>query len=252
MDRAPEPHRRALITAGASGIGAVLAERAVTAGYEVIVSDRDEATGEQLAQRIGCRFIPCDLAQGDDVLSLGESVGAVTLLVNNGGISGPTVPLIELDSTDWRKVLEVNLTAQFLTSKAIVPKMIAAARGGTIINMSSVAARIGYPNRSAYAASKTGVLGLTAALARELGPHNIRVNAVLPATTRGARIDAVIRDFAAHNQLSLPQAEAAYLTRHATGRMIEPEEIADTILFLASDSARSITGQFIGVDGGFQ
>lgn len=145
-------------------------------------------------------------------------------------------------------MLEVNLTAQFIACREMVPQ----GRGGAIVNMSSVAAQIGYPDRAAYAASKAGVLGLTAALAREVGADGIRVNAVLPATTRGARIESVIEAFGEANGLSSQDAKRSYLARHATGRMIEPDEVADMILFLASDAARSITGQFIRVDGGFQ
>jgi NAD(P)-dependent dehydrogenase (short-subunit alcohol dehydrogenase family) len=247
-----QERRRALIMAGASGIGAVLVERAVAAGYDVIVSDRDRDAGEALAARTGCGFLPCDLGDEGQIFATVERVGAVHLLVNNGGVSGPTEPVTALDPRDWRQVLDINLTAQFLSCHAMVPLMLAAGKGGCIVNMSSVAARIGYPNRAAYAASKAGVLGLTAALAREVGPQAIRVNAVLPATTRGDRIQRVFRDFAEANNLSLDAAEASFLTRHATGRMVEPEDIADTILFLASDAGRSITGQFIGVDGGFE
>jgi len=243
--------RRALIMAGASGIGAVLTERAVAAGYGVTVTDRDASAGQELAARTGCRFLPCDLADETRIFVVVEQVGAVDLLVNNGGISGPTEPVAALDPQVWRQVLDINLTAQFLTCHAMVPLMLAAGRGGCIVNMSSVAARIGYPNRAAYAASKAGVLGLTAALARELGPEGIRVNAVLPATTRGERIQRVFRDYAEANHLSIETAEASFLTRHATGRMVEPEDIADTILFLAGPAGRSITGQFVGVDGGF-
>lgn len=244
--------RRALIMAGASGIGAILAERAVAAGYAVTVSDRDHEAGDALAARTGCRFLPCDLGDEARISAVVETVGAVDLLVNNGGISGPTEPVATLDPTAWRQVLDINLTAQFLTCHAMVPLMLAAGKGGCIVNMSSVAARIGYPNRAAYAASKAGVLGLTAALAREVGPQGIRVNAVLPATTRGDRIERVFHDYAEANDLPLDAAEAAFLTRHATGRMVEPEDIADTILFLAGPAGRSITGQFIGVDGGFE
>lgn len=244
--------RSALIMAGASGIGAVLVERAGAAGYAVTVTDRDIGAGEALARRTSCRFLPCDLGDEAQIFELVEQVGAVDLLVNNGGISGPTAPVASLAPKDWRQVLDINLTAQFLTCHAMVRLLLAADRGGCIVNMSSVAARIGYPNRAAYAASKAGVLGLTAALARELGPVGIRVNAILPATTRGERIQRVFRDYAEANGLSLDVAEASFLTRHATGRMVEPEDIADTVLFLASAAGRSITGQFIGVDGGFE
>jgi len=125
-------------------------------------------------------------------------------------------------------------------------------QGGAIINMASVAAKIGYPNRAPYAASKRAVLGFTASLAREVAEHGIRVNAILPGSVRGERIMRVIRAYAQANGLSEADATAHYLRRQATGRLVEPEEIAAMVLHLASDAARSITGQFISIDGGFE
>ena len=244
--------RRALIMAGAAGIGAVLAERAVATGFAVTITDRDLPAGKTLASRVGCRFLPCNLGDEVEIRAAVAEVGTVDLLVNNGGISGPTEPVATLDPFAWRQVIDINLTAQFLTCQAMIPLMLAAGRGGSIVNISSVAARIGYPNRAAYAASKAGVLGLTAALAREVGRDGIMVNAILPATTRGDRIRTVFRNYASANKLSIEGAEASFLSRHATGRMVEPEHIADMILFLASPAGRSITGQFIGIDGGFE
>ncbi|WCT74466.1 SDR family oxidoreductase [Sphingomonas naphthae] len=244
--------RRALIMAGAGGIGAVLAECSIAAGYDVTVTDRDSAVGEALAARIGCCFLLCDLADEAAIDRVVATTGAVNLLVNNGGISGPTAPVQALDPQMWRALLDVNLTAPFLACRAMIPLMLAAGQGGSVVNMSSVAARIGYRNRAAYAASKAGVLGLTAALAREVGRHGIRVNAILPATTRGKRIDQVLRDYAAATALSPEEARDRFLGRHATGALVEPEDIADMILFLAGPAGRSITGQFIGIDGGFE
>ena len=249
---APARFRRALITASANGIGAVLARRASAVGYEVIISDRDVAAGKRLAKKLGAAFIPCDLENEEAIVALVREAGTVDLLINNGGISGPVGPLKSLSSHDWRQVLDVNLTAQYIACREMIPCMEAAGRGGCIINMSSVAAQIGYPDRAAYAASKAGVLGLTAALAREVGGQGIRVNAILPATTRGDRIDRVIAEFGRSKGVSREEAEAAYLSRHAIPTMIEPDDIAETILFLAGPYGRSITGQFIRVDGGFQ
>jgi len=126
------------------------------------------------------------------------------------------------------------------------------AGAGAIVNVASVAAKMGYPNRAAYAASKRAVLGLTVSLAREVGGAGIRVNAILPGTVRGERIDGVLARYAEANQVTLEQAREAYLRRQATGRFVEPEEIAALILFLASDEARSITGELISIDGGFE
>ena len=244
--------RKALITASASGIGAVLALRAIAAGYEVTISDRDRQAGEARATKLGCRFISCDLGHEEEIVALVDAVGPVHLLVNNGGISGPTAPVSRLSTASWRTVFDINVTAQFIACRQMIPLMQEAGAGGCIINMSSVAAQIAYPERAAYAASKAAVLGFTAALAREVGKDGIRVNAILPATTRGQRIKDVLAAYAEANALTDAEAERAYLQRHADGRLVEPEEVADTILFVASDSGRAITGQFLRIDGGFQ
>lgn len=243
--------KRVLVTAAASGIGAAIAKRAKTDGFEVFISDIDRARGEQLAAEADLTFIPCDLAIESEILSLIRQVGVVDLLVNNGGIAGPTQPLAEMATKDWEQVFAINVTATFVACREMVP-MMRANGGGTIINMASVAAKLGYPNRSAYAASKRAVLGLTASLAREVGGDGIRVNAVLPGTVRGERIDNVIAKYAEANKLSIQEAQDHYLKRHATGQFVEAHEIAALVLFLATKEARSITGQFISIDGGFE
>ncbi|WP_198384036.1 SDR family NAD(P)-dependent oxidoreductase [Roseomonas sp. KE2513] len=243
--------KRILITAAAAGIGAAIARRAKADGYDVIISDVDQEKGEQLAKEVGLTFVRCDLAREAEVVSLIGQVGLVDLLVNNGGVSGPTAPVAEVSTADWERVFAVNVTATFVACREMVRLMRPAGRG-TIVNMSAAAAKIGYPNRAAYAASKRAVLGLTASLAREVGADGIRVNAVLPAAVRGERMDTVIERYATANGVSIAQAEATYLRRQVTGRFIEPEEIAALILFLATDEARSITGEFISIDGGFE
>ncbi|MCE0732434.1 SDR family oxidoreductase [Halomonas sp. G15] len=242
--------KRALITAGAGGIGAAIALKAKADGYDVTISDIDIETGEKLAAENGLTFIACDLGDEAQVVEMIEKVGRVDLLVNNAGISGPTTPIAELATSDWNKVFAINVTATFIVCREMVRLM--KSTGGSIVNISSVAAKIGYPNRAAYAASKRAVLGLTASLAREVGHDGIRVNAVLPGTVRGARIDDVIAKFAEANDMSIEDAQATYLKRHADGRFVEPEEIASLVVYLGSDAARSITSEFISIDGGFE
>jgi NAD(P)-dependent dehydrogenase (short-subunit alcohol dehydrogenase family) len=243
--------KRVLITAAAGGIGAAIARSAKTDGYDVVISDIDTAGGEKLASQIGATFIACNLANEDEVVALVAKTGAVDLLVNNGGIAGPTAPVAELRTDDWNLVFAINATATFIACREMVRLMRPKGRG-VIINMASVAAKIGYPNRAAYAASKRAVLGLTAALAREVGPDGIRVNAILPGTVRGDRIDGVIARFAEANKVSIDEARKTYLARHANGQFVEANEIAALTLFLASDAARSITSQFVSIDGGFE
>ncbi len=243
--------KQALITAAASGIGAAVAVRAKAGGYDVTICDIDSERGEAIADKNHLRFIRCDLASESDIISLIKTVGCVDLLVNNGGITGPTAPVTNISTEEWRHVFDVNVTAQFVACREMVPYM-KAVKAGCIINMSSVAAKIGYADRSPYGASKRAVLGLTAALAREVALDGIRVNAILPGATRGERLEQGMIRFAEANAITVEQAFDVYLGRQATYRLVEPEEIADTILFLASDAARSITGQFISVDGGYE
>lgn len=241
----------AVVTASASGIGREIARILVRDGYRTIVSDVDAATGEATAAELGAEFRPCDVRKANEIEALFDGLGPLAVLVNNAGVSGPTAPLPEITPAQWQDVVDINLTAMFLTCRLVVPGMVAAGKG-LIVNMSSVAGTIGYPNRSPYCATKWAVLGLTAGLAREVGKSGVRVNAILPGTVRGPRIESVIAGYAEKNDISVADAEQWYLARQATGAYIEPEEIAEMVSYLASPKARSITGQFIGVNGGFE
>ncbi len=240
----------ALVIAGAGGIGAAITATLAAAGYEVVAADIDAAAGAAVAAATGCRFAACDCGDPAALRALFAGLGPLSVLVNNAGIAGSTAPVTEVALADWQRVLDVNLTAQFLACQLALPGMLT--RGhGVIVNMSSVAGRIGFAGRAPYVASKWAVLGLTATLAQEVSRHGVRVNAILPGTTRGARMDAVLAGFAAARGLDPAEAEAYYLGRAATGRYVEPEQVAALVAFLAGDAAASITGQFIGVDGGF-
>jgi NAD(P)-dependent dehydrogenase (short-subunit alcohol dehydrogenase family) len=241
----------AVVTASASGIGFAIARALGRDGYRVVLSDVDAVKGEAAAAELKAEFRRCDMRKPAEIEALFAGLDRIEVLVNNAGISGPTRPLPEIAPAEWQEVIDVNLTAQFLACRLVVPGMIAAGRG-QIINMSSVAGRIGYADRSPYCASKWAVLGLTASLAREVGHHGVRVNAILPGTVRGPRIAAVIEKYAHQNDISIADAERYYLGRQATGAYIEPVEIAAMVSYLCSEAARSITGQFIGVDGGFE
>jgi NAD(P)-dependent dehydrogenase (short-subunit alcohol dehydrogenase family) len=239
----------AVVTASAGGIGLVVAKALAAEGWRVAMSDIDPA-GEAAAKKIGASYTRCDMGKPAEIKAMFAKYGPVALLVNNSGMAGPTLPVAELPVEEWQRVIDVNLTAHFVCAQCVIPGMIARG-GGVIVNMSSVAGRIGQPNRSPYVASKWGVRGLTATLARELAPHNIRCNAILPGSVRGARIGRVVAAYAEKNKISVADAEKHYLSRQASRAYVEPEEIAETILFLASDKAKSITGQFIGLDGAF-
>lgn len=246
------PDRKtAVVTAGASGIGLVTVQALNREGWRVVVGDIDEAAGEQEAERVGFEFRLCDVRKPEQIEELFDGLNRVDLLVNNAGIMGPSCATWHCPVDGWQETLDINLTAQMIACKTAVPLMID--RGhGVIVNMSSVAGRHAWPTRAAYAVSKWGVLGFTATLADEVAPHGVRVNAILPGAVDGERIRKGIAAYASANNIPVEQAEAHYLDRQPTGRLVPPSDIAETILFLASARAVSITGQFIEVSGGYR
>ncbi|MFN3641890.1 MAG: SDR family oxidoreductase [Gemmobacter sp.] len=241
-----------LITAAAAGAGRVTARLFHASGARVVACDTDGAGLASLgAEYPGLTTIEADAADEGDVAMVAAAAGAVDVLVNNVGIAGPTAAAEAIALADWNEVLRVNLTSHFLFARAVIPGM--KSRGsGLIVNVSSSSARTGLPLRLPYAVSKGAVLCLTQTLARELGPHGIRVNAILPGAIRGARITRVIA--AKADALGIPAAEyEAALLRHVSMRcLVEPEDIAATILFLAGPGGQRITGQMLGVDGNIE
>ena len=175
-------------------------------------------------------------------------LGGLDVLVNNAGIAGPTRPAEELEIADWDRTLAVNLSGQFYCARLAIP-VIRKAGGGSIINLSSVAGRMGYALRTPYAASKWGVVGLTQSLAKELGAAKIRVNAILPGIVAGARIDRVIEDRAKLRGLPWEEVEKEYLSQTSLGEFVSPQSVADMAVYLASEEGRSISGQSLSVCG---
>ena len=176
------------------------------------------------------------------------SLGGLAAVVNNAGIAGPTGGVDEIKPEDWRRCIEIGLTGQFLCAHHGVP-MLKAAGGGSLINMSSAAGRHGYAFRTPYAAAKWGVIGFTQSLAKELGPSNIRVNAILPGIVEGPRMENVIRSRAEQLGLSYADMEARYLEKVSLRRMVSPDDVAAMVLFLLSPLGKNISGQSLGVDG---
>ncbi|MEV0787451.1 SDR family oxidoreductase [Streptomyces sp. NPDC050423] len=183
------------------------------------------------------------------VRTAADRLGGIDVLVNNAGVSGPTASVEEMDPDQWDAVLAVNLTGTFNVTRLSIP-FLRQSDAGVIINMSSVGGCFGYPNRSPYATTKRGLLGLTETLALELGEAGVRVNAIAPGAVDGDRIQRVLRGRAETTGRSLGDATADALSIQALKRFVDPADIAALALFLASDSARSITGQTIPIDGG--
>jgi NAD(P)-dependent dehydrogenase (short-subunit alcohol dehydrogenase family) len=248
-----KPGLRAVVTAGAGGIGRAIADALIAAGARVHICDVDEAAlaGFRSAQP-NHGATRADVAHEADVARLfadaTAALGGLDLLVNNAGVAGPTGAVEEVAVEDWRRCLDVGLTGQFLCTRLAVP-LLKASGGGAIINISSVAGRLGYAWRTPYAATKWGVIGFTQSLARELGPANIRVNALLPGVVAGPRIERVIAARAEQVGVDYAAMEQTYLDRVSMRRMVTAQDVAGAVLYLVSAAGANISGQSLSVDG---
>jgi NAD(P)-dependent dehydrogenase (short-subunit alcohol dehydrogenase family) len=249
----PRPGLRVLVTAGASGIGAVIARAFAEAEARVLVCDVDTAALARFtSENPAIHGVPCDVADEAQVDALFREVEArlagLDVLVNNAGIAGPTGGVAEISPADWRRTLDVNITGMFLCTRLAVP-LLRKAKEGVIINLSSVAGRLGYAYRTPYAASKWAVVGFTQSLAKELGPEGIRVNAILPGVVRGERIERVFQARAQALGVSVEEVRKSYLDKVSLRRMVEPEDMAAMALYLCSEAGRNISGQSLSICG---
>ena len=248
--------QRVLVTAGAAGIGRAIAQAFAAAGARVHVCDLDAAALQALrAETPGISTSVCDIgdraAIGTMVAEAVQALGGLDVLVNNAGIAGPTASVEQFDPDAWDAVLRVNLTGTFNVTRACIPHL-KRATDGSILVMSSLAGRFGYPNRSAYSTTKWGLVGFTKTLSRELGDFGIRVNAILPGAVEGPRIEQVLAGRAQASGRSVEQERAAALGNQSIKRFVPPQEIAALALFLASSAGRSISGQILPIDGDSQ
>lgn len=220
---------RVLVTAGGAGIGRAVTAALVAAGAKVHVCDVSE--GVLADCRLAMPDVGTTLADVSDEVAVDRlfdevrsGLGGLDVLVNNAGIAGPTGAVEDITVADWRRCIDIDLTGQFLCARRAVP-LIKAAGGGAIVNMSSAAGRFGYAFRTPYAAAKWGVIGFTQSLAKELGPSNIRVNAILPGIIKGPRMEGVIRDRAAQVGVAYDAMERQYLDRISMRRMTDPRTL---------------------------
>src|ERR1700722_850506 len=242
---------RVLVTAGASGIGRATADTLAACGARVHICDvSDEFLADYRTAHPNAGVTKADVASEADVARLfGDvkaSLGGLDALINNAGIAGPTGGVEDIRPEDWRRTIDVCLTGQFLCAHFAVPLL--KAGGGAIVNLSSAAGRFGYAFRTPYSAAKFGVIGLTQSLAKELGPANIRVNAVLPGIVEGPRMTGVIAARAKQTGVSYEAMEKTYLERVSMRRMVTANDVAATIAYLLSAAGRNVSGQSLGVD----
>ena len=241
--------KNVLVTGAQRGIGRAIALRFAAAGADVALNYLDDkAATESAAAEIvalGRRAITiaADIARPEEARRLvhdaERALGPIDVLVNNAAIF-PRAPFLELTEDTWDAVLGTNLKATFVCSQEVARRMVAAGRRGTIINLSSGAPYRGSMRATAYMASKLGIVGLTRGMARELAPHGIRVNAVAPGVTNTAM-----------PRLGNTEEGLAAIGRaNPSGRLAEPDDIADVVVFLATDEARYVVGQLIHVNGG--
>ncbi len=247
---------RVLVTAGAGGIGLEIARAFVNEGAKVHICDVDQKaldaapkSDPTLTRSLADVADRAQVARlFDDAL---KALGGLDVLVNNAGIAGPTGRVEEIAPEEWDRCIAIDLTALFNCTRLAVPHL-RKSKNASIINLSSVAGRLGFPLRTPYSAAKWGVVGFTKSLAAELGPEGIRANAIQPGIVEGDRIRRVFENKAKARGISLDAMMAEGLSVVSMRTTVTPQQIADQIVFLCSERGRTISGQAISICGDAQ
>ena len=230
--------KRALVTGASRGIGRAIALELARAGAEVVIGYRTGAEeAAAVSAEIGGRAVQGDVSEPEQAARLVEEAGELDILVNNAGLTRDGL-ILRMPDEDWRTVIDTNLSGAFYTCRAAARGMMRR-RSGAIVNVTSVVGLHGNPGQTNYAASKAGIIGFTKALARELAPRNVRVNAVAPGYIQTALTDVLPEE-----------VRSAILSATPLARMGRPEDVAAAIRFLCSGEASFITGEVLLVDGG--
>jgi NAD(P)-dependent dehydrogenase (short-subunit alcohol dehydrogenase family) len=237
----------AVVTGGCSGIGLATVQRFAAEGARVVIGDIDDANGSRIAQQLGGAFVHCDVTNPGQVETLfrtaREKFGSVDIAFNNAGISPPEDDsILTTDLDAWRKVQEVNLTSVYLCCKAVLPYMLEQKKGSIINTASFVAVMGAATSQISYTASKGGVLSMSRELGVQFAREGVRVNALCPGPVNTPLLQELFA--------SDPERAARRLVHIPVGRFAEPDEIANAVLFLASDESSFITASQFMVDGG--
>lgn len=253
--------RTAFVTGPAKGMGEAISLALAAEGADVALVGRDTAAIETVAQRVGeagrrAAVIACDVTDPAAVERAAEEAlaafgGRIDILVNVAGGRGPIGKSgVETTPQEFEDIVTLNVTGCFLTMRALLPQMMAR-RDGKIVNIGGTFGLRGRAGRLGYSASKWGMRGLTKSFALEAGPYNINVNSVCPGMVEGPRFETVCAEMAERLGVSLDEAKARHAQDYALRRVSTAQDVANAVVFLASDRARQITGQDIAVDGGW-
>jgi NAD(P)-dependent dehydrogenase (short-subunit alcohol dehydrogenase family) len=250
---------RVLVTAGAAGIGRAIAQTFAVHGARVHICDVAQAALDACGrEQPDISRSLADVSRVDEVDRLFADVkrqlGGLDVLINNAGIAGPTAKVEDIQPADWERCIAVDLNGMFYCTRLAMPLLKANGRerGGSVINLSSVAGRLGFGMRTPYAAAKWGVVGFTKSLAIEAGADGIRVNCIQPGNVEGERIDRVIEAKAKAFGVSLEQQRQTLLDTTSLRTFVNAQDIANMALFLATDAGKHISGQALSVCGDMQ
>ena len=254
-------NKRAIITGAAKGMGSAITMALAREGADVVLTARGAGALEALAEEVRelgrrAEVVPADVSDDAQVEAMVERAkrffdGRIDILVNVAGITGPIeTPIWEIEAEDFSEVIQTNIKGTFLPMKYVLPTMVEQ-RSGKVVNIGGSSGLRGYKYRAAYSSSKWGVRGLTRTAALDAGEYGVSVNVVCPGIVDTPRLERLCDEKARVRGWSYDEVYQEYLDEMALKRMTVPEDIANMVLFLASDDSRNITGQELTVDGGW-